>query len=435
MVGRDQVKHCVTFIATSFLIVFLSMDSMSSHAAEPQDGEKKPWIIAHRGASAYRPEHTLAAYELAIEQGADFIEVDLVLTRDGVLISRHENELSETTDVAEQTIFADRKTDKRIDGELVTGWFSEDFTLAEIKQLNAKERIPAIRPGNRQYEQNLKIPTLEEVVSLLKSEEMRSGKQIKLIPELKHPTYFLKEGRYLDGTVIKASLGQLLVDKLVTLNFVQKERVYIQSFEVESLLDLKYTIMPGANVEFPLVQLLGDTQSSQGSFSQPYDMVYNSLNGLDIGTIYHGLDEVIKGGINERIRYERLVTDEVFTFMADRYASAISPWKANLYQLKRLNQAIDGNGDGKAEIRMQVVGYDDSLIQRAKDNNLMVIPYTLRAEEFFLAVDKHGAMISALNESKILLNMGVDALFIDNPDIGISARDEYLSHNKAEDKQ
>ena len=167
-------------------------------------------MIAHRGASGYVPEHTLAAYFLAIEQGADYIEPDLVMTKDGVLVARHENEISGTTDVADRPEFADRQTTKTIDGAEVTGWFTEDFTLAELKTLRAKERLPELRPANTRFDGMFEVPTLEEVLALVQAvndqrrqaaseEERQHLKPIGVYPETKHPTYFadigLSDGR------------------------------------------------------------------------------------------------------------------------------------------------------------------------------------------------------------------------------------------------
>lgn len=158
-----------------------------------------PIIIAHRGASAFRPEHTLEAYELAIDLGADFIEPDLVVTRDGILIARHENELSGTTNVAEIDDFSNRKTTKLIDGNTVDGWFAEDFTLAELKTLRVKERIPKIRPHNKQFNGCFEIPTLEEIIDLAKQKTTELGRNIGIYPETKHPTFFAKEGKFFGG--------------------------------------------------------------------------------------------------------------------------------------------------------------------------------------------------------------------------------------------
>src|SRR5262249_13877374 len=149
-----------------------------------------PIVIAHRGASGYRPEHTLESYRLAIELGADFIEPDLVPTKDGRFVARHENEISGTTDVARRPEVAARKTKKSIDGVEVEGWFTEDFTLVELKALRARERLPQLRPGNAAYDGRFEVPTLEEIIELAQGESTRRGRTIGIYPELKHPSYF-----------------------------------------------------------------------------------------------------------------------------------------------------------------------------------------------------------------------------------------------------
>ena len=154
-----------------------------------------PIVFGHRGVAAFRPEHTLESYKLAIQLGADFVEPDVVPTKDGILIARHENDLSGTTDVSDHPEFADRHTTKIVDGTPVTGWFSEDFTLAEIKTLYARERIPGVRPDNALYNDQFRIPTLDEVIAPVKDEEARTGREIGLIPETKHPTFFLHDGQ------------------------------------------------------------------------------------------------------------------------------------------------------------------------------------------------------------------------------------------------
>lgn len=186
-----------------------------------------PLVIAHRGASGERPEHTIAAYELAIAQGADVIEPDLVPTRDGVLVARHENEISETTDVAERPEFADRRTTKTIDGREQTGWFTEDFTLAELKTLRAKERLPLMRPGNTDYDGKETIPTFDEVIALAKKH------RVGIYPETKHPTYFATIGKGTDAPLVEA-LRRAGWDSA-------EAPVFIQSFEVENLKRLKGT--------------------------------------------------------------------------------------------------------------------------------------------------------------------------------------------------
>ena len=159
-------------------------------AARPITQYDEPLVFGHRGASGYRPEHTLASYQLAVEQGADYVEPDLVSTKDGVLVARHENEISGTTDVADHPEFVDRKTTKTIDGNQVTGWFTEDFTLAELKTLRAKERLPQVRPSNTAYDGLYEVPTLEEVLDLVDELEAETGRTIGVAPEIKHSTYF-----------------------------------------------------------------------------------------------------------------------------------------------------------------------------------------------------------------------------------------------------
>ncbi|HEY9862027.1 MAG TPA: glycerophosphodiester phosphodiesterase family protein, partial [Candidatus Obscuribacterales bacterium] len=212
-----------------------------------------PIVIGHRGASGLRPEHTLAAYELAIAQGADYIEPDLVATKDGVLVARHENEISGTTDVAERPEFSDRKTTKTIDGVAYTGWFTEDFTLAELKTLRAKERIPGLRPGNTAFNGQFEIPTLQEVIDLAQRKSAELGRTIGIYPETKHPSYFDSIG---------LSLEEPLVETLNQNGYIGLNApVFIQSFEVGNLQQLNQL------TDVPLVQLFG------GATDQPYDFV------------------------------------------------------------------------------------------------------------------------------------------------------------------
>lgn len=180
-----------------------------------------PIVIAHRGASGERPEHTIAAYELAIEQGADFIEPDLVLTKDGVLVARHENEISGTTDVAAHPEFARRKATKVVDGQSTTGWFTEDFTLAELKSLRARERLPQLRPGNTAYDGRFTIPTFDEIIALAKA------RKVGVYPETKHPSYFASIGLPHEG--------RLLATLKAAGWTARTSPVFIQSFEVGNL--------------------------------------------------------------------------------------------------------------------------------------------------------------------------------------------------------
>ena len=202
-------------------------------------------IIAHRGASGHRPEHTIESYTLAIEMGADFIEPDVVATKDGVLIARHENEIGGTTNVADK--FPDRKTTKTIDGQRVEGWFTEDFTLTEIKTLRAKERL-AFR--SHEYDGRFAIPTFDEVVTLADTKSRETGRQIGVYPETKHPTYFKGIGLPLEARVL---------DVLKKHDRTRKtDAVFIQSFEPSSL----QTLRPLTEVR--LVQLLDQDADVSG---------------------------------------------------------------------------------------------------------------------------------------------------------------------------
>ena len=180
-------------------------------------------IIAHRGASGERPEHTLAAYERAIDQGADYIEPDLVATKDGVLVARHENEISGTTDVAQRTEFAARLATRTIDGQEMTGWFTEDFTLAELTTLRARERLPELRPANTRFDGLYRVPTLAKIIALVRAKEAETGRRIGLYPEIKHPSYFRSIG---------LALEPLLVEQLHAAGYrSEQDPVFIQSFE------------------------------------------------------------------------------------------------------------------------------------------------------------------------------------------------------------
>jgi glycerophosphoryl diester phosphodiesterase len=203
-------------------------------------------VIAHRGASGERPEHTLASYERAIDQGADYIEPDLVPTRDGVLVARHENEISGTTDVAEHPEFASRKATRTIDGETLTGWFVEDFTLAELRTLRAKERLPAVRKANTAFDRLYPVPTFAEVIALVRAKQAESGREIGIYPEIKHPAYMAARG---------FDMPALLVAQLDAAGLNRKgAKVFIQCFEVGPLERLR-TMTP-----LPLIQLV----SAQG---------------------------------------------------------------------------------------------------------------------------------------------------------------------------
>lgn len=234
------------------LAALLTMGSPEISSGE-RVSDRAPIVIAHRGASGYLPEHTLAAYRLAIEQGADFIEPDLVMTRDGVLVARHENEIGGTTDVADHPAFASRKRQKTIDGVTLEGWFTEDFTLAELKQLRARERLPELRPESARSNGRFEIPTFAEILDLVASASARgragASVPVGIYPETKHPSYF-------------DSIGLSLEEPLVRMLHARGYRdanspVFIQSFEAANLREL------ARMTKLPLVQLIG---------GPPYDL-------------------------------------------------------------------------------------------------------------------------------------------------------------------
>ena len=377
-------------------------------------------VIGHRGASGYRPEHTLESYRLAIRQGADFIEPDLVATKDGVLVARHENEISGTTDVGDHPEFASRRTTKTIDGRPMTGWFTEDFTLAELRTLRAKERIPAVRPGNTRFDGLYQVPTFAEVVQLAKRES-RGGRVVGIYPETKHPTYFAREGRRLDGSLIATSLGAKVIETLVAEGFTDPRRVYIQSFEVENLLELKKSIMPAAGVDFPLVQLFDDIHSAQ-----PYDFTWNVAQGNDLAQVYGGLAGLIDGGITAATLYGAMAEQPVLAWMKANYASGLGPWKVNLLPRVAVDPKVDADRDGKAELGTRNNGRMHPMLGRALEAGLVVHPYTLRAEETFLTQTPSGVNQSVIAEAVQLYGMGVQGFFIDQPDLGVAARDIFL---------
>ncbi|MGC8714105.1 MAG: glycerophosphodiester phosphodiesterase family protein, partial [Leptodesmis sp.] len=353
-----------------------------------------PIVIGHRGASGERPEHTLAAYKVAIAAGADYIEPDLVVTKDGVLIARHEPMLAilkadgsidttnTSTDVYQRPEFANRVKTKVLDGISVTGWFAEDFTLAEIKTLTAIERLPALR-GTRFDQDGLKVPTLQEIIDLVKQVEKETGHQIGIYPETKHPTFFLEQGY---------NTSQLLIDTLVQNGFTDPKRVYVQSFETSNLKDLNNRIMPGASVDLPLIQLIGGSGS-------PYDLV-------------------AKG---DSRTYADLVKPTGLAEIA-KYATGIGPDKRLIIPASTVDRNGDGkpddlNGDGQISDADRILGTPTTLIQDAHQAGLLVHLYTLRNESFFLASDYQN---NPRAEFKQFIDLGVDGFFTDFPGTGRS---------------
>jgi glycerophosphoryl diester phosphodiesterase len=384
-------------------------------------------VIAHRGASARRPEHTLAAYRLAIEEGADFVEPDLVVTRDGMLIARHENALSGTTDVASRPEFARRRTTKVIDGETVTDWFAEDFTLAEIKRLRAREPLPEVRPGSAAFDGRFEIPTLAEIIALVRSVEAGGGPRVGIYPETKHPTFFAREGRHLDGGPIGVDLGEQLVATLKAEGFTDPARVFIQSFELANLIDLKRRVLPAAGLDLPLIQLFGDTgdrfvNDAGGGFSRPYDVGYHARRGDDLAAIY-GPD--LAARLGPHTGYGDLMRPEALALIA-RYARGIGPWAASLLPRVALGSPVDADGDRRAGIATRLTGEVSPLGARARAAGLLVHAYTLRPEEPFRTLDAQGRVLTMAGEIAALVATGVDGVFSDDPAGAVRAVREVL---------
>lgn len=321
-----------------------------------------PIIIAHRGASGERPEHTLATYQLAIEQGADFIEPDLVLTKDGVLVARHENEISETTDVADKPEFAGRKTVKTIDGQSHEGWFTEDFTLAELKTLRAKERLPQLRSANAHYDGQFEVPTFEEILQLLQRQEQQGGRRIGVYPETKHPSYFKTLGLSHDEPMLR------LLKKYGYTG--AGDPVFIQSFEVGNLKVLN------KETEIRLVQLVAD----EGGPPDDNGLTYASM------LTANGLAEIAT------------------------YAAGLGPSKDLVIGRNIIGQLSEPTG----------------LVEAAHSAGLLVHPWTFRRENYFLPTDfKSGidprASGDLAGEVRAFVAAGVDGLFSDNPGLAVAA--------------
>ena len=348
--------------------------------------DTRPFVIAHRGASGYVPEHTLPGYFIAIEQGADYVEPDLVITRDGALVARHENEIGGTTDVASRPEFAARRTTKRIDGREVTGWFTEDFTLAELKTLRARERLPDLRKGNTRYDGAFEVPTFEEVLTLVAAADQQraaaalaAGKpapaRIGVYPETKHPSYFASLGLHFDERMLEV-LARFGYSK-------RSDPICLQSFEVANLKALR------TRTDLTLVQLVEPS-------GQPFDFAVTG----------------------DKRSYRDLMTDAGLKEIAG-YADAIGPHKWMVVQF----------GEGPPQ--------DTGLARRARAAGLGVHVWTLRAENEFLPASlKTGdgalsADTSALGnlaaEVHALLDAGITGFFSDHPDLAVRARDAWWS--------
>jgi glycerophosphoryl diester phosphodiesterase len=335
-------------------------------------GGKTPLIFGHRGASALRPEHTLASYAKAIADGADYVEPDLVSTKDGVLVARHEAFLSETTDVASHPEFASRKTRKTIDGETHEGWFVDDFTLAELKTLRAVERIPQFRPGSAAYNGMFQVVTFEEIIDFVAAESAARGRIVGIVPELKHSTYF-------------ASVGLPLEDRFLSIlaahDYTRRNPVEIQSFEVANLKYLRGKLGRRANLR--LMQLV----------------IGENVRPMDVAAA------------NGTLTFAQMLTPAGLRDIA-QYADVVAPPTRVIIPLKK---------DG-------MLAEPSSLVEDAHKAGLRVEPWTFRPENKFLAADfrsnagdfaRHEA--GSIAEIKRYIATGIDGFFTDDPALGRAA--------------
>jgi glycerophosphoryl diester phosphodiesterase len=342
---------------------------LAGEAATAHPGDRRgTLVIGHRGASGYRPEHTLTSYELAARLGADFIEPDLVSTKDHVLVARHENEISGTTDVAAHPEFASRRATKTVDGISVTGWFTEDFTLAELKTLRAVERLPAVRQRNTIYNGRFEVPTFDEVLRLRERLSRELHREIGVYPETKHPSYFRAAGLPLEEPLLTALRRH-------GLNHADAA-VFVQSFEAVNLRRLR-----DMGLRCPQVFLA-------------------SATGTPFGDPRRYADYLTPAGLAE-----------IATF-----ADGIGPDKSLI-----IPRLADG-----------ALGTPTSLVADAHHTGLVLHPYTFRAENQFLPADYRtgadpNAYGRAIEEQVTYLEAGIDGLFTDQADIGFLAREIFAS--------
>jgi glycerophosphoryl diester phosphodiesterase len=361
-------------LAAALLLLGLTQMAGATAAEERADrpgGRRLPLVIGHRGASGYRPEHTLASYRLAIEMGADYIEPDLVSTKDHVLVARHENDITGTTDVADHPEFAARRTTKTIDGVAHTGWFTEDFTLAELRTLRAIERLPDLRPANTAFNGLYPVPTFQEVIDLAK----RAG--VGIYPETKHPTYFDSIGLSLEEPLL-ATLRANGLDS-------RKAKVFIQSFETGNLKELN------AETKVPLVQLIDEVGA-------PYDLVV----------------------AGDPRTYADLVTPEGLAEIAT-YADGIGPSKNLIVPRDAAGNLLDPTSLVRDAHRAGLVVHPWTF---RRENNFLPLDFRQgnpASPEFLRAPGDLPA------ELRLFFRLGVDGVFSDNPDTAVATRHQVFT--------
>ena len=349
-----------------------------------------PLVIAHRGASGDYPEHTAIAYWQAMQQGADFIEADLVPTKDGVLISRHENELSQSTNVATLSQFTKRKSRKIIDGIAVAGWFSEDFTLAELRELKARESKPELRPDSAAQNDRYPLVTLAEIIQLVERFEQQSGRRVGLYLETKHPTYFRVEGRYLDGKLINQDTSVMLLQQLSQWQRQADNAVYIQSFEISNLWWMRQQGLQQYQVKAKLTQLIGDMSGTglypASNFAEPWDLLGKTAKeARQINPILQQAD----------FHYGQFFTAEGLKFLQS-YADGIGPWKEQWF------------GESQSQRKAFL----------SARSPLKVHPYTFRTEENFLPP----GVSDLTTELQQVYQQGIDGVFTDFTEFAVKSR-------------
>ena len=360
-------KRCA---ALAVALVLLLAAALASAAVASAQRASRPIVIGHRGAPAYRPEHTLGSYRLAIQMGADYIEPDLVSTKDHQLVVRHENDITQTTDVASHPEFASRRTTKVVDGVSHTGWFTEDFTLAELRTLRAVERLPDVRPANTAFNGQFPIPTFQEVIDLAKRNH------VGIYPETKHPTYFDSIGLSLEEPLVAALRRNHLASA--------SSRVFIQSFEVSNLRELN------RRIDVPLIQLV-------------------DASGAPADYVAHGI----------RRTYDDLVTRRGLRRIAT-YADGIGPDKSRIVP-------TDANDRLQAPTTLVRDAHRDGLLVHPftfrPENQFLPSNYRqgLPSSPLFdIARGNEPA------ELRLFFRLGVDGVFADNADTAVAVRDERL---------
>ena len=354
--GRMHSQHVETgqsmFTKICCFTILVELIGLPIANARQLTHQQKFLVIAHRGASGYIPDHTLEGYRLAMKMGADFIETDLVNTKDGYLVARHEPNIITTTDVIQHSEFKSRKKSKKVDGIVEEGFFAEDFTFAELKMLHA---IQPLSSRNQSFNGRFKIPTFDEIIQEVQDFEQETGRKVGIYIETKHPTYFRDQALPLEEKLIKT---------LISKKFTDEKRIFLQSFEVGNLREIISPLMKANNLNFPLIQLMGDPSS------RPYDFIKS----------------------DRKETYADLASASGLKDIVAKFAAGIGPWKG-------------------------MTGMSN-LVARAHSEGLLVHPYTFRNEEQNITKPYR----NTAEEYQAFFRMGVDGVFTDFTDIAVRER-------------